>query len=35
MRLEKFLKNGLSKGGSAEDLVQDVNFVMRRLEMLE
>lgn len=33
MRLEKFLKQGMS--GAPEDLMQDVNFVMRRLEMLE
>ena len=34
-RLEKFLKTGLSKGQTNEELIQDVNFVMRRLEVLE
>lgn len=36
MRLEKLLKQSLSKGsGSPEDVIQEVNFIMRRLEMLE
>jgi len=29
------LKTGLSKGQTNEELIQDVNFVMRRLEVLE
>lgn len=35
MRLEKFLKQGIHKGNSAEDLAHDVSFVTRRLELLE
>lgn len=34
-RLEKFLKQGIHKGNTAEDLAQDVSFVTRRLELLE
>jgi len=36
IRLEKLLKQSLNKGsGSPEDVIQEVNFIMRRLEMLE
>lgn len=34
MRLERYLKQGMSKGTTNEDLVQDVNFVSRRLDHL-
>lgn len=34
VRLERYLKQGMSKGTTNEDLVQDVNFVSRRLDHL-
>ena len=35
MRLEKFLKQGIHKGHTTEELAHDVSLVTRRLEMLE